>query len=325
MKVLIVGSGARERTIVRARSRDENVTGIECARNAGIAGDVTALPLDVTDTEAVLRSHSSAVSIWLSSVLRRRWSRVQLTLSRAAGIACFGPSAQAAQLEGSKAFAKEVMAGIGVPTTMALVCTDRDQIDGALDTFTRPDPVRREGRWFGRRQGCSGHRRSCCHSRPRTARALPAGVRGDGGFLDGPEVSIFAITDWNMRCCRCSPRRISSVPTTMTPARTLAAWAVLAAVVGADRRGRRCDGAGVATDDRPRWPPRNSVCRIAVRRTGDDIAWHSRRWFNARFGDRNPGGARLRSELGGLMMAAATGHLEPTPLGLVERCRRHRR
>ncbi|MCP4894020.1 MAG: phosphoribosylamine--glycine ligase, partial [Actinomycetales bacterium] len=139
MKVLIVGSGAREHAIVRALMRDENVTGIECAPgNAGIAGDVTTLPLDVTDTQAI-----AALALERGIDLVVIGPEAPLVAGaadavRAAGIACFGPSAQAAQLEGSKAFAKEVMAEAGVPTAMALVCTDEDQIDGALDTFTRP-------------------------------------------------------------------------------------------------------------------------------------------------------------------------------------------
>ena len=139
MKLLIVGSGAREHAIVRALLRDENVTGIECAPgNAGIAGDVTTLPLDVTDTQAI-----AALALERGIDLVVIGPEAPLVAGaadavRAEGIACFGPSAQAAQLEGSKAFAKEVMAEAGVPTAMALVCTDEDQIDGALDTFTRP-------------------------------------------------------------------------------------------------------------------------------------------------------------------------------------------
>ena len=106
------------------------------------------------------------------------------------GISCFGPSQEAAELEGSKAFAKDVMAAAGVPTAMAHVCTTPDEVAAALDAFGAA--VRREGRRPRRRQGRRGDRR-------------PRGSRGPRGavcdrvvieeFLDGPEVSLFAITD----------------------------------------------------------------------------------------------------------------------------------
>src|SRR5690242_12994393 len=54
---------------------------------------------------------------------------------RRQGIACFGPTRGAAQLEGSKAFAKDVMEAAGVPTARARVCTDQDEVAAALDEF----------------------------------------------------------------------------------------------------------------------------------------------------------------------------------------------
>ena len=64
---------------------------------------------------------------------------------RAAGIACFGPSAAAAQLEGSKAFAKEVMAAAGVPTAASRVCTTPAEVEAALDAFGPPYVVKDDG------------------------------------------------------------------------------------------------------------------------------------------------------------------------------------
>src|SRR5690349_24861774 len=64
---------------------------------------------------------------------------------RAAGISCFGPSAQAARLEGSKAFAKEVMAAAGVPTAMARVCDTEAEAADALAAFGPPYVVKDDG------------------------------------------------------------------------------------------------------------------------------------------------------------------------------------
>src|SRR5690606_8284643 len=64
---------------------------------------------------------------------------------RAAGIACFGPSAQAAALEGSKAFAKEVMAAAEVPTAQARVCGNGSELATALHEFGVPFVVKDDG------------------------------------------------------------------------------------------------------------------------------------------------------------------------------------
>src|SRR5688500_18951108 len=108
---------------------------------------------------------------------------------RAAGIACFGPSAAAARLEGSKAFAKDVMAGAEVPTAMARVCESEEEAAEALDSFGPPYVVKDDGLAAGKgvvvtedREAALQHAKSC-------RRVVIE------QYLDGPEVSLFAITD----------------------------------------------------------------------------------------------------------------------------------
>ncbi len=108
---------------------------------------------------------------------------------REAGIPVFGPSGEAAQLEGSKAFAKDVMAGAGVPTARSYVCTTPDEVDEALDAFGAPYVVKDDGLAAGKGvvvtadlEEAAAHANSC-------DRVVIE------EFLDGPEVSLFAITD----------------------------------------------------------------------------------------------------------------------------------
>ncbi len=108
---------------------------------------------------------------------------------RAVKIACFGPTAEAAQLEGSKAFAKQVMAAADVPTAMARVCETAEQVADALDAFGPPYVVKDDALAAGKgvvvtedRQEAVTHAASC-------DRVVIE------EFLDGPEVSLFAITD----------------------------------------------------------------------------------------------------------------------------------
>ena len=108
---------------------------------------------------------------------------------RAAGISCFGPSAAAAHLEGSKAFAKEVMAAAEVPTAMAHVCTSAEEVASALDAFGPPYVVKDDGLAAGKGVVVTDDRDEALAHAAITERVVVE------EFLDGPEVSLFAITD----------------------------------------------------------------------------------------------------------------------------------
>jgi len=108
---------------------------------------------------------------------------------REAGIDCFGPSRDAAQLEGSKAFAKEVMAAAEVPTAMARVCVTDDEVAEALDAFGAPYVVKEDGLAAGKGVVVTDDREVAVQH----AKACERVVIEE--YLDGPEVSLFAITD----------------------------------------------------------------------------------------------------------------------------------
>ena len=122
MKVLVIGPGGREHAIVRSLLEDPFVTEVHAAPgNAGIAQLVPTHAIDANDPDAVLalarRLESDLVVVGPEAPLA---AGVADPL-REAGIPVFGPSKEAARLEGSKAFAKQVMAAANVPTAMARV------------------------------------------------------------------------------------------------------------------------------------------------------------------------------------------------------------
>jgi phosphoribosylamine--glycine ligase len=108
---------------------------------------------------------------------------------RAAGIAVFGPSKAAAQLEGSKNFAKEVMRDAGVPTAHSFTCTSKDEIEKALDTFGAPYVVKDDGLAAGKGVVVTNDRQEAL------AHALSCKRVVIEEFLNGPEVSLFGISD----------------------------------------------------------------------------------------------------------------------------------
>ncbi|MET9376343.1 phosphoribosylamine--glycine ligase [Streptomyces sp. NPDC003035] len=190
MKVLVIGGGAREHALCRSLSLDPDVTALHCAPgNAGIAEVAELHPVDQLDGDAVAR-----LAIGLEADLVVVGPEAPLVAGvadavRAAGVPCFGPSEQAARLEGSKAFAKDVMAGANVPTARSYVCTTPEEIDEALDAFGAPYVVKDDGLAAGKGVVVTS---DLAEAR---AHALACGRVVIEEFLDGPEVSLFAITD----------------------------------------------------------------------------------------------------------------------------------
>ncbi len=190
MKVLVIGGGAREHALCHALSLDPDVTSLHCAPgNAGTAGIAESHAVDALDGDAV-----AALAERLGADLVIVGPEAPLVAGvadavRDRGIPCFGPSAPAARLEGSKAFAKEVMAAAGVPTARSYVCTTPEQVDTALDAFGPPYVVKDDGLAAGKGVVVTADLA--------TARehALSCGRVVIEEFLDGPEVSLFAVTD----------------------------------------------------------------------------------------------------------------------------------
>jgi phosphoribosylamine--glycine ligase len=191
VKVLVIGGGGREHALCLALSRDPGVTGLHCAPgNAGIAELATLHAVNAADPNAVA-DLADALDVDLV-VVGPEGPRVAGAADavRLRGIACFGPSAAAATLEGSKAFAKEVMAAAEVPTAMARVCDDLEEVAAALDAFGPPYVVKDDGLAAGKGVVVTGDREAAlAHAKACSGRVVIE------EFLDGPEVSVFALCD----------------------------------------------------------------------------------------------------------------------------------
>ncbi|MBF6070510.1 phosphoribosylamine--glycine ligase [Nocardia farcinica] len=194
MRVLVIGSGAREHALVLALRRDPAVTALIAAPgNAGIAQHAQVRPVDASSADAVV-----ALATEVSADLVVIGPEVPLVLGvadavRAAGIACFGPSAAAARIEGSKAFAKNVMAAAGVRTAHSEVVDSPAELDAALDRFGPTWVVKDDGLAAGKGVVVTADRSA---ARDHGAELLEQGhpVLLES-FLDGPEVSLFCLVD----------------------------------------------------------------------------------------------------------------------------------
>lgn len=190
MKVLVIGGGAREHALCRSLSLDPGVTALHCAPgNAGIAEVAEQHQVNVLDGVAVAEL---ATALGVDLVVVGPEAPLVAGVADAVrdrGIACFGPSAAAARLEGSKAFAKDVMAAAGVPTARSYVCATAEEVDEALDAFGPPYVVKDDGLAAGKGVVVTADLATA------RAHALACDRVVIEEYLDGPEVSLFAITD----------------------------------------------------------------------------------------------------------------------------------
>jgi len=313
VKVLVLGSGAREHAIVAALAADPAVDAVIAAPgNPGI--DAIALcrdlPSGLLDGDGVA---DLAVEVGADLVVVGPEAPLVAGVAdvvRARGIACFGPGREAAQLEGSKAFAKEVMAAAEVPTALAHVCATPAEVADALDALGAPYVVKDDGLAAGKGVVVTEDRaEALAHAQ----RCLAAGSQVVvEEFLDGPEVSLFCLTDGE-----------HVIP--LAPAQDFKR-------IGEGDTGPNTGGMGAYSplDWAPAGLVDDVVARVAqptvdeMRRRGTPftgvlyvgLALTSRGprviEFNARFGDPETQVvlARLQTPLGQLLQAAATGRLD---------------
>ena len=194
MRVLVIGSGAREHALVLALTRDPAVSAALCAPgNAGIANLVETHSVDPSSSDQVV-----ALAKKVGADLVVIGPEVPLVLGvadavRAAGIDCFGPSAAAARIEGSKAFAKDVMAAAGVRTARTEIVDSPAQLDAALDRFGPTWVVKDDGLAAGKGVVVTPDRSAARdHAADLLERGHPVLLES---FLDGPEVSLFCLVD----------------------------------------------------------------------------------------------------------------------------------
>lgn len=315
MQILVIGQGAREHAIVVSLLKDKDVSVVCAPGNPGIsqiARTVAVNPVNAQDVLSLAKQvNADLVVIGPEAPLV---AGVADTL-RENGFKVFGPSAAAAQLEGSKAFAKEVMQEAGVTTAAASYCVTVEEARNALEKFGAPYVVKDDGLAAGKGvvvthdfDTALEHALVCIDSR-------------DGGavvveeFLAGPEISLFGVSDGT-----------KVIP--LSPAQDFKR-------VGDEDSGPNTGGMG-AYSPLP-WAPKNLVTEVTQQVLQPIINEMAKRGtpfigllyaglilttsgvkvieFNVRFGDPETQVvlARLNSSLSELLLAAADGKLAELP------------
>jgi len=188
VRILVIGSGGREHALVRALSGQAD--SLHAAPgNPGIAAlaqthpEVAPVPDQIVGLarklgpDLVVIGPEAPLVAGAADALRE------------AGVACFGPDAAAAKIEGSKSFAKQVMAEAGIPTAAAASCSAAWQADRAFAAFGPPYVVKADGLAAGKGVLVTGDLEAA------RAHARACGTVVIEEYLDGPEVSLFALTD----------------------------------------------------------------------------------------------------------------------------------
>ena len=317
MRIFVIGNGAREHALLNAFSTDPQVTELHVAPgNVGMESIATLHQVVADDPEAVVSLSDALVPDLVVIGPEVPLVAGVADAVRAAGYPVFGPNADAAQIEGSKAFAKDVMQAAGVKTAHAEAIqpdATGEQIDAAIDNFGPNWVVKDDGLAAGKGVVVTQDRAE--------ARAHAVDVLSAGNpvllesFLDGPEVSLFCLVDGE-----------TVVP--LVPAQDHKR-------VGEGDTGPNTGGMGAyAPLD---WLPENAVQRIVdevcipvaseMSKRGAPfqgllyagLAWGSDGpsviEFNCRFGDPETQAvlALLESSLAEALLAAATGKLAEHP------------
>ena len=200
MKVMVVGGGGREHAIVKSLKKNAGITELYCLPgNGGIAADAVCVPIGAKDTDGIVRF---AVENGIDyAVVAPDDPLVLGTVDRlnAEGIPCFGPTAAAARIEGSKIFAKQLMKKYGIPTAEFRVFTDPGDALEYVATCPLPTVIKADGLALGKGVVIAKTRGE---AETAVREMMISGRFGESGrqilieqCLTGPEVSVLAFTD----------------------------------------------------------------------------------------------------------------------------------
>ena len=313
MKILVIGSGAREHAIVNALLRDTTAHEIVVATgNAGIADVVETVSLNTTDGPLIADyAAEQGVELVIIGPEAPLVAGVANAL-RAVDIPVFGPDKAAAQIEGSKEFAKDIMNAARVPTGRSMSATTMAEVESALDEFGSPYVVKADGLAAGKGVLVTTDRTA---ARDHAEFFIHQGAVLVEEFLDGQEVSLFVLSD-------------GDAVVALSPAQDYKR-------AFANDEGPNTGGMG-AYSPLP-WLPEGFVDEIVETVAQPTIREMSRRGtpfigllycglivtskgvrvieFNARFGDPETQVVleRLESSLAELLLATATGRLASVP------------
>ncbi|MCR2816293.1 phosphoribosylamine--glycine ligase [Microbacterium jiangjiandongii] len=319
MKILVLGSGAREHAIILALRAEEAGHELFAAPgNAGIGADATLVDLDPADSGAVtVYANENAIDLVVIGPEAPLVAGVADAL-RERGIPAFGPGKAAAQLEGSKTFAKRIMDAAGVPTGRAVRARTLAEVEAALDELGSPHVVKADGLAAGKGVIVTEDRTAALEH---AAAYLPGGAVLVEEFLSGPEVSLFFVSDGD-RVVPLSPAQDykrahddDAGPNTGG----MGAYSPLPWLAGAFGGEEEFVAEVTRTVAQPvirqldaEGTPFIGLLYAGLILTEEGVKVIE---FNARFGDPETQVvlARLATPLSSLLMAAASGHLEDEP------------
>ena len=200
MKLLVVGSGGREHAIIKKLKENPTVEVIYALPgNGGIAADAVCVPIGACEIERIV---AFAVEKHIDFAVVAPDDPLVLGCAdrlREVGIPCFGPGANAAVIEGSKVFAKDLMKRYGIPTAAYETFDDMDRALAYLETSPLPVVIKADGLALGKGVTVAATREEAVRAVTEAMRDKKFGKSGNRivieEFLSGPEVSVLTFTD----------------------------------------------------------------------------------------------------------------------------------
>ena len=202
MNILVIGGGGREHAIIRSLKKNPDITTVYALPgNGGIAADAVCFPIAATDIDGIVtfaREHTIDYAVVAPDdpLVLGCVDRLE-----ALGIPCFGPRANAAIIEGSKAFAKDLMKKYGIPTASYEIFTELDKALAYLETAPIPTVIKADGLALGKGVIIAQTREEAKEAVTDMMANAKFGKSGSTvvieEFLTGPEVSVLAFTDGN--------------------------------------------------------------------------------------------------------------------------------